>query len=138
MCWSVSGVQPILIRNDEEETFLALLAQRVFDNVIISPGPGSPDRPQDFGICAKILENPPVPVFGVCLGCQGIGWMYGLDVRKAPGGAVHGRTSAVFHHDNAQGGGGLFAGIPNGFKAVRYHSLAICAKFPGFDRISVL
>ena len=86
---------------------------------------------QDFGICAQILKAPPAPVLGVCLGCQGIGWMYGLDVRKAPGGAVHGRTSAVFHNEAARGGGGLFAGIPNGFKVVRYHSLAICSTNAG-------
>lgn len=131
MCWTVSGVEPFVIRNNEEERFRSLLGQLAFDNIIISPGPGSPDRPQDFGICAQILKAPPAPVLGVCLGCQGIGWMYGLDVRKAPGGAVHGRTSAVFHNEAARGGGGLFAGIPNGFKVVRYHSLAICSTNAG-------
>ena len=65
------------------------------------------------------------------MGCQGIGWMYGLDVKKAPGGAVHGRSSAVFHNELERGGGGLFAGIPNGFSVVRYHSLAIVPKNAG-------
>ena len=83
---------------------------------------------QDFGICGQIIKAPPTPVFGVCLGCQGIGWMYGLDVRKAPGGAVHGRTSAVFHDEAHRSGGGLFSGIPSGFKVVRYHSLAVVPK----------
>ena len=46
LCWSVSGVQPILIRNDDKERFQALLSRAAFDNIIISPGPGSPDRPQ--------------------------------------------------------------------------------------------
>ena len=46
MCWSVSGVQPILIRNDEEVHFQSLLGRAAFDNIIISPGPGSTDRPQ--------------------------------------------------------------------------------------------
>ena len=167
MCWSASGTQPIVIRNNEGELFQALRDQQAFDSIIISPGPGSPDnlavcckpvccpsvllgcqsrfqRPlrgvssdtgefvQDFGICADILKAPPAPVFGVCLGCQGIGSLYGMDVRRAPGGAVHGRTSAVFHNEAERGGGGLFAGIPSGFKVVRYHSLAICARSPGF------
>ena len=86
---------------------------------------------QDFGICSDILKAPPAPVLGVCLGCQGIGSLYGMDVRRAPGGAVHGRTSAVFHNEAQRGGGGLFAGIPDGFKVVRYHSLAICPRNPG-------
>ena len=87
---------------------------------------------QDFGICARILKSPPAPVLGVCLGCQGLGWMYGLDVCKAPGGAVHGRKSAVFHNEAERGGGGLFAGIPDGFHVVRYHSLAVVPR-PGLS-----
>ena len=129
LCWSVSGLQPILIRNDDSAAFAELQSRGAFGNIIISPGPGSPDRPQDFGICAGILLDPPAPVLGVCLGCQGIGWLYGLEVRKAPGGPMHGRTSVVLH-ETAAGGGGLFAGIPNGFKVVRYHSLALCPKTP--------
>jgi anthranilate/para-aminobenzoate synthase component II len=50
----VSGVQPILIRNDDKERFQALLSRAAFDNIIISPGPGSPDRPQVAAMTIKL------------------------------------------------------------------------------------
>jgi len=61
MCWTVSGIQPIVIRNNEEERFEALRGQRAFDNIIVSPGPGSPDRPQ-------VLFPPPLKL-ALCFSC---------------------------------------------------------------------
>jgi len=115
----VNGEEAVVVRNDAA-TWEELSRQR-FDNVVISPGPGSPGRPGDFGICAQALVTPDLPILGVCLGHQGLAHVNGGAVVRTPG-AVHGRISAVFHD-----GSPLFAGIPQGFKAVRYHSLRVDA-----------
>ncbi|KAG0368321.1 Protein phosphatase PP2A regulatory subunit B [Gamsiella multidivaricata] len=90
-----------------------------FDQVILSPGPGRPERAQDFGICTQILQTKHIPVFGVCLGHQGIGWAHGAKVTYGPE-PVHGQIAHI-KHDNT----GLFQAIPQEFEAVRYHSLVI-------------
>ena len=113
----VNGEEAVVVRNDAatwEE-----LSRRGFDNVVISPGPGRPERPGDFGICADVLATPDLPILGVCLGHQGLAQVNGGVVGRAPD-AVHGRISAVFHDESP-----LFAGIPQGFGAVRYHSLRV-------------
>ena len=115
----VNGEEAVVVRNDAatwEE-----LSRRGFDNVVISPGPGRPERPGDFGICADALATPDLPILGVCLGHQGLAQVNGGVVARAPD-AVHGRISAVFHDESP-----LFAGIPQGFGAVRYHSLRVDA-----------
>ncbi|CAG8499702.1 22178_t:CDS:10 [Cetraspora pellucida] len=94
-----------------------------FDNIIISPGPGSPKNASDFGICAKILELDNIPILGVCLGHQGIGVSFGSDVVNAKR-IMHGRLSPVYH-DGTYDNTSLFLGIPSPFCAVRYHSLVI-------------
>eukprot|EP00961_Rhodomonas_salina_P240371 3247878-Rhodomonas_salina.1 len=120
--WTETGHEPLVIHNNEEQKFCSLQADHAFSNIVISPGPGRPERVEDFGICKKILQNPPCPIFGVCLGCQGMGWLYGLKVNLSPGGPMHGRLSDVYHDDDA-----IFAGVPKPFSVVRYHSLALCA-----------
>jgi anthranilate synthase/aminodeoxychorismate synthase-like glutamine amidotransferase len=88
------------------------------DGVLLSPGPG---RPEDAGIlCDAIREFAGrVPMFGVCLGHQAIGQVFGGNVVRAPE-LVHGKTSPI-HHFNE----GVFAGLPNPMPATRYHSLII-------------
>ncbi|KAF9426830.1 Protein phosphatase PP2A regulatory subunit B [Podila epigama] len=110
----------VVVRNDQFEW--PQFEQEVlpyFDQIILSPGPGRPERPQDFGICTQILQTTHIPIFGICLGHQGIGHIHGAKVTYGPE-PVHGQIAAI-HHD----GTGLFAGIPQDFEAVRYHSLVI-------------
>jgi anthranilate synthase/aminodeoxychorismate synthase-like glutamine amidotransferase len=86
--------------------------------IIISPGPG---RPEDAGIsCALIDEfKDKVPILGVCLGHQAIGFTFGAKIVGAKK-LMHGKTSMICHDKSA-----LFKGIPNPFEATRYHSLAV-------------
>lgn len=112
----VNRREPVVVANDVPWTSVDLTA---FDNVVVSPGPGRPDHPRDFGISARALTDSGLPVLGVCLGHQGLCHVFGSPVVRAPE-PRHGRLSAV-HHD----GRGLFAGLPSPFRAVRYHSLAV-------------
>ncbi|GAA3986937.1 aminodeoxychorismate synthase component I [Allokutzneria multivorans] len=111
----VTGTPPVVVRNDAHWTEVAL---EDFDAVVISPGPGRPDRARDFGISARALDCG-LPVLGVCLGHQGIAHLFGGRVEHAPE-PVHGRVSSVHHT-----GTDLFQGVPSPFDAVRYHSLAV-------------
>jgi para-aminobenzoate synthetase len=118
----VNGSEPVVVRNDEanwEE-----LERLDFDNVVISPGPGRPENERDFGVCAEAIRRCERPLLGVCLGLQGLGWVEGGEVARAPE-PMHGRVVAVEH-----GGTGLFAGIPSPFQATRYHSLALSRPLP--------
>jgi para-aminobenzoate synthetase len=117
-----NGEEPTVVRNDGATW--AELAGGEFDNVVISPGPGRPDQPKDFGVCADAIRESELPVLGVCLGHQGIGHMAGAPVVHAPE-VMHGRLSAVYHDDSP-----LFAGIPQGFQVVRYHSLCVEEPLP--------
>uniref|UniRef100_M4BFC6 aminodeoxychorismate synthase n=1 Tax=Hyaloperonospora arabidopsidis (strain Emoy2) TaxID=559515 RepID=M4BFC6_HYAAE len=90
-------------------------------NVIISPGPGHPDKQTDFGMCADAIRFAVVPVLGVCLGHQGLAQVYGGRVVRAEE-VMHGRTSRVYVHEKKKS---LFAHVPDRFEAVRYHSLVI-------------
>lgn len=111
----VSGLEPIVIKNDEM-TYDEIL-NLDFDNVIISPGPGSPDKEKDFGVCKDIIEKLDKPILGICLGHQGIYYYHGGKVVRAEE-PMHGRQSSVNHN-----GKGLFKGIKNNFTVTRYHSL---------------
>jgi para-aminobenzoate synthetase len=113
----VTGEEPTVVRNDDPHWHPGLLAD--FDNVVVSPGPGTPERAADFGICREIVERAELPLLGICLGHQGIGLVHGASVGRAPR-PRHGQTSPVLHE-----GVGLFAGLPSPFEAVRYHSLAV-------------
>lgn len=118
----VNGEEPLVVRNDEARW--PELATLDFDNVVISPGPGRPDRPADFGVCAEAIRDAEVPLLGVCLGHQGLGALCGAAVVPAPE-PVHGRLSAILHDESP-----LFAGIPREFQAVRYHSLCVEQPLP--------
>src|SRR4029079_13020569 len=114
---SVNGREPLVVRNDEASW--AELEQLDFDNVVISPGPGRPERAGDFGVCTEAIRRCERPLLGVCLGMQGLGWMEGGNVERAPV-PLHGRVVEI-EHDGSR----LFAGIPSPFQATRYHSLAL-------------
>ncbi|MGO7733211.1 aminodeoxychorismate/anthranilate synthase component II [Rhizobium leguminosarum] len=89
------------------------------DTIVISPGPGHPSNEADFGICAEVIRQASQPVLGICLGHQGIATALGGTVEHAPF-PVHGQVDEIGHD-----GQGLFERIPQNFKAVRYHSLAV-------------
>ena len=114
---SVAGEEPVVVRNDEA-AWEALAAHR-WDRIVVSPGPGRPDRERDLGIGRAALAQREIPVLGVCLGHQGLALVNGAGVVRGEA-IVHGRISRVFHR-----GDGLFAGIAQGFRAVRYHSLIV-------------
>ncbi|MGH8963124.1 MAG: aminodeoxychorismate/anthranilate synthase component II [Jatrophihabitantaceae bacterium] len=89
------------------------------DGVLISPGPGTP---QDAGVSMSFVAacaEQALPLFGVCLGHQAIGAVFGAPVVRAPE-LLHGKTSQVFHD-----GSGVLAGLPSPFTATRYHSLTV-------------
>ena len=88
------------------------------ERIVISPGPG---KPEQAGISNDVIRHfgERLPILGVCLGLQCIGYAYGGVVDHA-GEIKHGKTSLI-HHD----GKGVFTGLPNPFAAVRYHSLAV-------------
>lgn len=114
----VCGREPLVVSNTERN-WSGLIARLGIEAVVISPGPGGPEKHADFGTCAKLILEASVPILGVCLGHQGIGHAYGARVVRAPL-PMHGRVSTITHD-----GSPLFAGIPNAFQAVRYHSLCI-------------
>ena len=113
----VNGCPPVIVRNDWEDWSIGALEE--FDNVVISPGPGSPEKSDDFGICAEVIAEARIPILGICLGHQGIALGHGGTVAHAPS-PRHGRLSEIRNF-----GVGLFSGIPPTFDAVRYHSLAV-------------
>ncbi len=88
------------------------------DRIVISPGPCTP---KEAGISVEVIRHfaGKVPILGVCLGHQSIGYAFGGDIVRAQR-LMHGKTSMV-HHDNE----GVFAGLPSPFEATRYHSLII-------------
>ena len=108
------GADVDVLRNDEVDIDAALQ----YDGILISPGPGTP---ADAGVSMDLIRAAAgkIPVFGVCLGHQAIGEVFGATVDRAPE-LVHGKTSEVFHQ-----GEGAFEGLRDGFTATRYHSLAI-------------
>jgi para-aminobenzoate synthetase len=115
----VNGSEPVVVRNDELSwDELAALGA---DNVVISPGPGRPEHTRDVGVSLDALYRAEVPVLGVCLGHQALAHVAGGTVKHARE-VMHGRLSPI-HHDASA----LFAGIPQGFLAVRYHSLVVGA-----------
>jgi anthranilate synthase component 2 len=110
---SVTGTLPDVVEHDEVTPDVV----DGYTHVVLSPGPGHPDDPAMFTVGRQILLDARVPVLGVCLGMQGLVTAYGGVVRRVP--PAHGDL-AVVRHDGA----GVLTGLPQGFAAVRYHSLA--------------
>ena len=110
---SVTGRLPVVLQHDETT------AEEVLrhSHVVLSPGPGRPDDPHDFAVGREVLRAASRPVLGVCLGMQGLVTTYGGTVERVP--PAHGDVARVDHD-----GAGVFRGVPRGFAAVRYHSLA--------------
>jgi para-aminobenzoate synthetase component 2 len=89
------------------------------DGVLISPGPGTPQEAGASMAFVSACADRQLPLFGVCLGHQAIGAVFGASVVRAPE-LLHGKTSLVEHD-----GTGVLAGLPSPFVATRYHSLAV-------------
>lgn len=116
------GADVAVHRNDKIAVKDAIAAQP--EAIVLSPGPCTPD---DAGICLDLIKeaSPSIPIFGVCLGHQAIGQVFGGDVVRAPV-PMHGKLSEVKHT-----GESVFRGINGPFKATRYHSLVVGRKsFP--------
>lgn len=107
----------IEVHRNDEISVEDCLAMRP-DHIVISPGPCSP---AEAGISVELVRKAAgtAPLLGVCLGHQSIGEAFGGVVTSA-GEIMHGKTSMITHD-----GKGVFAGLPNPFEAIRYHSLAI-------------
>ncbi len=94
------------------------IAKLAPERIVISPGPCTPN---EAGVSLEVIERlgATTPILGVCLGHQGIGQAYGGKVIRAQR-IMHGKTSAIRHE-----GRGVFAGLPDGYEATRYHSLVV-------------
>jgi anthranilate synthase component 2 len=119
--FSELGQQVLVIRNDKATLDEIEVLRPEF--IVISPGPSTPSQ---AGISNDVILNfgPKLPILGVCLGHQCIGYSYGAEIVKARK-IMHGKTSLIRHTNQ-----GVFAGLPNPFPAIRYHSLAVEA-LPG-------
>src|SRR6266540_1781035 len=113
------GAQPTVVRNDAWT--LDQVREFAPDGIVISPGPGSPENARDIGISNEVIRElgPSVPLLGVCLGHQCIGYVFGARIVRAPE-LLHGKTSQIYHR-----GEGLLDGLPIPFEATRYHSLIV-------------
>ena len=105
-----------VVRNDELD--IARIEALAPERIVISPGPCTPN---EAGVSLQLIERlgARVPILGVCLGHQAIGQVYGGEVVRAKR-IMHGKTSRIRHE-----GQGVFAGLPDGYEATRYHSLVV-------------
>ena len=117
--FSELGEDVKVIRNDEID--VAGVQALAPERIVISPGPCTP---REAGVSVPLIQALAgrVPILGVCLGHQSIGAAFGGEVVHAKQ-VMHGKTSAVLHKDT-----GVFQGLPNPFRATRYHSLAVRAE----------
>ncbi len=111
-----AGAACRICRNDEIS--LKELIEFNPERLIISPGPG---RPESAGITMEAVGHfyDRIPILGICLGHQALGLHFGASLVHAPE-PVHGKVHPVYHHAHP-----LFAGIPDPFPAMRYHSLSL-------------
>ena len=110
------GEEVVVVRNDE--ITVAEIEKMKPDRIVISPGPSTP---KNAGISNEVIRHfgSKLPLLGVCLGHQCIGYTYGGTVSGAKQ-IMHGKSSKIHHT-----GQGVFAGLPDPFSAIRYHSLAV-------------
>jgi len=110
------GAEMRVFRNDKITVAQAVALRP--DKVLVSPGPCTP---REAGVSCDIIREfgPRLPLFGVCLGHQSIGDVYGGNIVRADR-LMHGKTSPILH-----GGQSVFKGLPSPFDATRYHSLII-------------
>jgi len=110
------GAEVKVVRNDELS--VGQIERLAPERIVISPGPCTPN---EAGVSVAVVEalGPRIPILGVCLGHQSIGQAYGGRVVRA-GRIMHGKTSPIRH-----AGQGVFAGLPDGYEATRYHSLVV-------------
>ncbi len=108
------------VRRNDQIT-LDQIATKKPQRIVISPGPG---EPQNAGICIDVIRQftGKIPILGVCLGHQAIGYAFGGKVVRAPA-LMHGKTSRI-HHDSKT----IFRKLPQDFVATRYHSLIVQKK----------
>ncbi len=112
----------VIVKRNNEITLADVQAMNL-DRIIISPGPGAPDDPAYFGICAEVIEvmGKTTPILGVCLGLQGIAHVFSGDVVRASV-PMHGKVSSIRHD-----GAGVYQGLPQEIEIMRYHSLMVQA-----------
>jgi para-aminobenzoate synthetase component II len=113
------GIEAQVWRNDDANLADPIAAANEFDGVLLSPGPGTPERAGASIPLVRACAETRTPLLGVCLGHQAIGVAFGATVDRAPE-LLHGKTSTV-HHTNL----GVLQGLPNPFVATRYHSLTV-------------
>jgi para-aminobenzoate synthetase component II len=109
------GAECTVVRNDA----ISVEEASAYDGVLISPGPGTPERAGISVEMIKYCAEKSIPLFGVCLGHQAIGVAFGATVSRAPE-LLHGKTSLVFHKQQ-----GVLSDLPSPFTATRYHSLCV-------------
>lgn len=113
------GAEAVVWRNDDPKLADLDAVVTEYDGILISPGPGTPDRAgASIGLVHACARHG-IPLLGVCLGHQAIGEAFGGTVTRAPE-LLHGKTSSVFHL-----GTGVLSGLPDPFTATRYHSLTV-------------
>ncbi|MBF6214148.1 aminodeoxychorismate/anthranilate synthase component II [Nocardia puris] len=113
------GAEAVVWRNDDANLADPRAVAAEFDGILISPGPGTPDRAGASIDLVRACAERETPLLGVCLGHQAIGEAFGATVTRAPE-LLHGKTSSVYHL-----GAGVLAGLPDPFTATRYHSLTV-------------
>jgi anthranilate synthase component II len=123
---SVTGSLPDVVEHDQDGV---LEQARGYTHLVLSPGPGHPANPVDFALGRDVFELG-LPVLGVCLGMQALVTAYGGTVERVR--PAHGELAVVNHEQD-----GLFAGLPDPLRAVRYHSLAAVALPPALRKTAL-
>lgn len=131
----LEGVKVTVLRNDNQD-LLSRIEAGEFDKIVVGPGPGSPDDRDYFGKNLDIIRRygqEGLPIFGVCLGFQGIAYEFGAKLKKADI-PIHGKYSPLSISNQP----GVLTGLPQGVEVMRYHSLMIDPDHPLPDELRIL